>query len=146
MGGMIGDRKLFLNNAAYHWAGPDTGCESIGHGATIKDVDQLLPLALGQAGRTTGPVAFQYSFQAILAPPLQPDGNVDPVHLEDISNLRRRPAFHIEDHGLEPTGHPIGSCPKRLFAEAHQSFDCFGMATKLNRAHGIPSRGSCYVM
>jgi hypothetical protein len=59
MGGMIGDRTLFLNHAAYHGAGPDTGRESIGHGATVEDVDQLLPLAWGKVGRTTGPVAFQ---------------------------------------------------------------------------------------
>lgn len=146
MGGMIGDSKLFLNNAADHWAGPDPGSESIGHGATVEDVDQLLPVALGQVGRTTGPVAFQDTFHPILAPPVQPDGHVDPVHLEDTSNLRRRPAFHIEDHGLEPTGHPIGSFPKRLLAEAHQSSDCFGMAAKVNRAHGIPPRGPCYML
>lgn len=134
MGGMIGDRTLFLNHAAYHGAGPATGRESIGHGATVEEVDQLLSLVLGQVGRTTGPVALPYAFHPSLAPPLQLDGHVDPVHLEGISNLRRRPAFHIEDHGLEPAGHPIGSFSKRVFAEAHHSFDGFGMATKLNRA------------
>ena len=95
MGGMVGDGKLLLNNAAHHRTCPDAGSESIGHGTTVKDVDQFLPLACGKTGRTTGSVAFQYAFHPILSPLSQPNGNVTPMYLTHIRNLRCRFSFHI---------------------------------------------------
>ena len=48
---MIADAEFFLDHPGNHGRGPQAAVQAVGHGTTIENVPELLPLSRRQAGR-----------------------------------------------------------------------------------------------
>jgi hypothetical protein len=100
MGGMMGDGKFLLDDAANHGTVPNTGGEPVSYWATVQDICQYPPLALGKLGRATRSFSFLKSVQSAFLPIPQPNRNFRPMDFQCIGDLGGGFTFHVGDDGL----------------------------------------------
>ena len=141
MGRMVGDRKFLLNDSGDHGARPHARSESVCHRTAVQDVGQFLSLIIGHAWWTSRSMPLKNSIHSALLPVPQPHRDFGTVNLEDVSNFRSCPAFHIESNCVKTSSNTICPIVEGLLANLNQLMYLFDRSMNLNRSHGTSYLG-----
>ena len=120
MTGVVTDMKLFLDDPGNHWRGPDAAVQSIRDRSAVEQVTQLGPLCVGQQRRSARAIPLQQPFDAVLLIAQQPFRNLRSGRFENSGHLAAATALRVEDHRLQPLGHPVGPVAFCLLTQTHQ--------------------------
>ena len=137
MGRVVSDGKLLFNDPGDDGTCPHSRGESICDRATVQDIAKFLPLALGHGRRAPRSVSLQGAVDAMLLVVSQPNADLGAMDLEELGNMRRCLALHVECNGVKPVGNAIRSITQGLLAESNQMLNLFGRTMYFDRLHGI---------
>src|SRR6266853_1486743 len=142
MSGMVLHTELLFDHPGDHRRGPHSAIQSVGHRTTVENVSELFSLPLRQHRRPTGPVALEQTLDPMSLIARQPLGNPGAWRFENFRQFATRPTFGIQNYGLHPFRHAIGTIPLRFFAQDNQSMICLRMQSQHARNHGYTSARS----
>src|SRR6266853_5862833 len=139
MSGMVLHTELLFDHPGDHRRGPHSAIQSVGHRTTVENVSELFSLPLRQHRRPTGPVALEQTLDPMSLIARQPLGNPGAWRFENFRQFATRPTFGIQNYGLHPFRHAIGTIPLRFFAQDNQSMIRLRMQSQHARNHGHTS-------
>src|ERR1700730_15529722 len=139
MSGMVLHTELLFDHPGDHRRGPHSALQSVSHRTTVENVSELFSLPLRQHRRPTGPVALEQALYPMSLIAQQPLGKPGAWRLENFRQFATRPTFGVQNNGLHPFRHAIGTIPFRLFAQGNQSIIRLRMQSQHARNHGYSS-------
>src|SRR6266478_9624733 len=142
MSGMVLHTELLFDHPGDHRRGPHSAIQSVGHRTTVENVSELFSLPLRQHRRPTGPVALEQTLDPMSLIARQPLGNPGAWRFENFRQFATGPTFGIQNYGLHPFRHAIGTIPLRFLAQDNQSLIRLRMQSQYARNHGYTSARS----